>query len=193
VYEQLIETVKQKIKLTIEEEELLKSFFTPKKIRKRQYILNEGDICRYNIFVEKGLMRSFSVEENGYEQVVQFAAEGWWISDMNSFFSGDKAIYNIEALEDSEILMLTRQSMDDLLEQVPKMEKYFRLLMQNHIVALQRRVISSLRLSAEEKYVQLMEVFPTILTRVPLQHIASFLGMTPETLSRIRKQVSIQK
>jgi CRP-like cAMP-binding protein len=193
VYEQLLKTVQQKVTLTSDEAELLKQFFTLKKVRKRQYMLNEGEVCKYNLFVAKGLLRSFGVEENGYEQVVQFAVEGWWISDLNSFFSGDVAVYNIEALEDCELLLLTRQSMDKMLEKLPKMERYFRLLMQNHIVALRQRIIASQRHSAEERYIRLIEGFPTILARVPQQYIASYLGMTPETLSRVRKQISEQK
>jgi CRP-like cAMP-binding protein len=193
VYEQLLKTVQQKVTLTSDEAELLKQFFTLKKVRKRQYMLNEGEVCKYNLFVAKGLLRSFGVEENGYEQVVQFAVEGWWISDLNSFFSGDVAVYNIEALEDCELLLLTRQSMDEMLEKLPKMERYFRLLMQNHIVALRQRIIASQRHSAEERYIKLIEGFPTILARVPQQYIASYLGMTPETLSRVRKQISEQK
>ena len=193
LYGQLLETIQQKITLSGDEAEQVKQFFNPKKLRKRQYILNEGDICRNNVFVEKGLLRLFSVEENGYEQVVQFAAEGWWISDLNSFFSGEASVYNIEALEDSKVLLLSRESMENMMIKLPKMERYFRLLMQNHIVALQRRIIASLRYTAEEKYTRLMESIPTILSRVSQQHIASFLGMTPETLSRIRKQVSTHK
>lgn len=193
MYEQLLKTVQQKVTLTSDEAELLKQFFTLKKVRKRQYMLNEGEVCKYNLFVAKGLLRSFGVEENGYEQVVQFAVEGWWISDLNSFFSGDVAVYNIEALEDCELLLLTRQSMDKMLEKLPKMERYFRLLMQNHIVALRQRIIASQRHSAEERYIRLIEGFPTILARVPQQYIASYLGMTPETLSRVRKQISEQK
>ncbi|HEX9651913.1 MAG TPA: Crp/Fnr family transcriptional regulator [Cyclobacteriaceae bacterium] len=193
MYEQLLKTVQQKVTLTSDEAELLKQFFTLKKVRKRQYMLNEGEVCKYNLFVAKGLLRAFGVEENGYEQVVQFAVEGWWISDLNSFFSGDVAVYNIEALEDCELLLLTRQSMDEMLEKLPKMERYFRLLMQNHIVALRQRIIASQRHSAEERYIRLIEGFPTILARVPQQYIASYLGMTPETLSRVRKQISEQK
>lgn len=193
MYEQLLKTVQQKVTLTSDEAELLKQFFTLKKVRKRQYMLNEGEVCKYNLFVAKGLLRAFGVEENGYEQVVQFAVEGWWISDLNSFFSGDVAVYNIEALEDCELLLLTRQSMDEMLEKLPKMERYFRLLMQNHIVALRQRIIASQRHSAEERYIRLIEGFPTILVRVPQQYIASYLGMTPETLSRVRKQISEQK
>ena len=139
------------------------------------------------------MLRSFTVDDEGSEHVVQFAIEGWWISDIGSFLSGDSALYNIEALEDSEVLNLTKPAMDDLMDQLPPLERYFRLLMQNNIVALQRRVIAYMSLSAEEKYLKLMDVCPDIISRAPQQYVASYLGITPETLSRIRKQVANRK
>lgn len=193
MHEQLKKSIQKKITLSNDEFESLKSFFIPKKLRKRQYLLNAGDVCQYICFVEKGLLRSFSTDNNANEHVVQFALEGWWISDMGSFLSGDEAVYNIEALEDAELLLLSRRAMDDMLHQLPKMERYFRLLMQNNIVVLQRRIVGTLSLSAEEKYKRMMKLYPDILQRSPQQYVASFLGITPETLSRVRKQVSSAK
>lgn len=190
MHEQLDKSLKTKVALTTGEWESVKSFFIPKKLRKRQYLLNAGDVCQYFCFVEKGLLRSFNVDKNANEHVVQFALEGWWISDMGSFLSGDNAVYNIEALEDAELLLLTRQAMDEMLNQIPKMERYFRMLMQSNIVVLQRRILGTLSLSAEEKYKRMMQLYPDILQRSPQQYVASFLGITPETLSRVRKQVS---
>ena len=190
MFEKLIESVGQKVTLSSKELETLQSFFIPKKVRKRQYVLNAGDVCQYITLVEKGLLRSFTVDDDGHEHVVQFASEGWWVSDVGSFVSGKDALYNIEALEDSELLHLTRQAMDELLIQLPVMERLFRLLMQNNIIALQRRVVAYMSLSAEEKYLKLMEVAPDIMNRASQQHIASYLSVTPETLSRIRKKVS---
>ena len=190
MFDKLIESLGQKVALSSQDLETLKSFFIPKRVRKRQYILNAGDVCQYITFVEKGLLRSFAIDDDGHEHVVQFASEGWWISDVGSFVSGKDALYNIEALEDSELLHLTRQAMDELLIQLPVMERFFRLLMQNNIIALQRRVIAYMSLSAEEKYLKLMEVAPNIMNRASQQHIASYLSVTPETLSRIRKKVS---
>jgi CRP-like cAMP-binding protein len=191
MHEQLEKSIAAKINLTQSEWEEVKPFFIPKKLRKRQYLLNAGDVCQYFCFVEKGLLRSFSIDKNANEHTVQFAVEGWWISDMASFLSGDTAVYNIEAIEESELLLLTKQSMDEMLDKVMKMERYFRLLMQNNIMVLQRRIMGVLSLSAEEKYKRMMKLYPDILQRSPQQYIASFLGITPETLSRVRKQVSI--
>jgi CRP-like cAMP-binding protein len=193
MHELLLRSINEKIHLTPAEETRLKEFFIPKKVRKKQYILNAGDVCQYITFVEKGLLRSFTVDDDGNEHVVQFAVEGWWISDMGSFLSGNEAQYNIEALEDSEILNLTKQAMDEMMDEIPALERYFRLLMQNNIVALQRRAIAYMSLSAEEKYLKLMDVFPDIINRAPQQYVASYLGITPETLSRIRKQVANRK
>lgn len=193
MHDLLLKSITEKIRITSAEETRLKEFFIPKKVRKKQYILNAGDICQYITFIEKGMLRSFTVDDEGSEHVVQFAIEGWWISDIGSFLSGDSALYNIEALEDSEVLNLTKPAMDDLMDQLPPLERYFRLLMQNNIVALQRRVIAYMSLSAEEKYLKLMDVCPDIISRAPQQYVASYLGITPETLSRIRKQVANRK
>src|SRR5690606_10643747 len=119
MHDLLLKSITEKIRITSTEETRLKEFFIPKKVRKKQYILNAGDICQYITFIEKGMLRSFTVDNEGNEHVVQFAIEGWWISDIGSFLSGDSALYNIEALEDSEVLNLTKPAMDDLMDQLP--------------------------------------------------------------------------
>jgi CRP-like cAMP-binding protein len=188
--EKLVECIKEKVDLKEDDVEILKRFFIPKKLRKRQYVLNAGDVCQYLTFVEKGMLRSFTVDGEGREYVIQFAIEGWWVSDIGSFVSGKEALYNIEALEDCELLHLNKSGMDELLVKLPVMERFFRILMQNNLVALQRRVVAYMSLTAEEKYLKLMEVAPDIMQRASQQHIASYLSITPETLSRVRKKVS---
>jgi CRP-like cAMP-binding protein len=190
MFEKLSENIRQQVSVSDEDFELLKPYFISKQIRNRQYVLNAGDTCPYITFVERGLLRSFTVDDKGSEYIVQFATEGNWISDIDSFMSGKDALYNIEALEDSELLHLTREAMDNLMDRLPVMERFFRLLMQNNIVVLQRRVIAYMSLSAEQKYLHLLEVAPGIMTRASQQHIASYLNVTPETLSRIRRKIS---
>lgn len=193
MFEVLFQKLEEKIQLTEGEKEICKSFFSPKKIRKRQYILQEGDVCKYIAFVEKGMLRSYTIDEKGNEHIMQFAFEGWWISDQYSFLTGEPAVYTIDALEDSELLLLSKSAEEQLLQKVPKFERYFRLLLQNSLIATQRRLISSLSQTAEERYHQLIAGCPTIPRRVPQHMMASFLGITPETLSRIRKLAASSK
>lgn len=192
MFEILYQKLNEKILLNEEELQWCKSFFTPKKIRKRQYVLQEGDVCKYVAFVEKGILRSYTIDDKGNEHIMQFAFEGWWIADQYSFLTGEPAIYYIDALEDSELLLLSKQAEEELLLKIPKFERYFRLLLQNSLIATQRRLISSLSQTAEERYQQLISNCPTIPQRVPQHMMASFLGITPETLSRIRKQITIK-
>ncbi|MEP6950794.1 MAG: Crp/Fnr family transcriptional regulator [Ginsengibacter sp.] len=193
MYEVFFKKVNEKVNLTSEEEDICKSFLVPKKVRKKQYILQEGDVCKYSAFVEKGALRSYTVDERGHEHIVQFAIEGWWISDMYSFITGEPSVYNIDVLEDAELLLLSNPSQEELLQKVPKFERYQRLLVQGAYIALQRRLVLSLSQSAEEKYTKLTNTYPDIIQRVPQHMIASYLGITPETLSRIRRQISDRK
>lgn len=188
MFEQLFHTINQKIELTAEGLEMIKPFFIPKKIRKRQYLLQDGDVCKYTAFVEKGVLRSYSVDEKGNEHIIQFALEGWWIGDQYSLLTCEPSTYNIDALEDSELLLMTHAGSEAMMEAVPGMEKYFRILLQNNMIAMQRRLVASLSLTAEEKYKRMLNAYPNIIQRVPQHMIASYLGITPETLSRIRKQ-----
>lgn len=190
MFDLLFANIDKKILLTEEEKQLCRSFFTLKKLRKKQYLLQEGDVCKYTAFVNKGILRSYSVDNNGNELIVQFALEDWWLSDIYSFLTGEASTCNIDALEDTEILLITKSAQDEMLLQVPKMERYFRLLMQSSLIAFQRRLVSSLNFTAEDKYLQLIAVLPTIIQRVPQHYIASYLGITPETLSRIRRQIA---
>lgn len=193
MYERLRRNIEEKVALTEAEWLLCKSLFSPKKLRKKQYFLQEGDVCRYTAFLEKGAMRSYSIDEKGNEHIIQFALEGWWITDLYSFYTGEPSTYTIDALEDSEILQITQPNYEELMKQVPVMERYFRLLLQNRLIALQRRLSGNLSFSAEQKYRWLLQAHPDIFQRVPQHVIASYLGITKETLSRIRGRVSNKK
>jgi CRP-like cAMP-binding protein len=193
MFELFLTSIKEHISISEEEFEFCKTLFIPKKLRKRQYLLQEGDVCRYTAFVEKGMLRTFTVDEKGNEPILQFSFEGWWIADLYSFLTEEPSIYNIEALENCELLLITKPSWDILLEKVPAFERYFRILIQNSLIATQRRLMSSLSETAEEKYTKLLDNFPTCLQRVPQHMIASYLGITPETLSRIRGQMAARK
>jgi CRP-like cAMP-binding protein len=193
MFELLFQKFDEKISLTAEEKQLSRSFFIPKKIRKKQYLLQEGDVCKSVAFVEKGMLRSYTVDDKGGEHIIQFAFEGWWIGDHYSFLTGEPSVYNIDAMEDGELLLLTRPAEEQLMQKLPKFERFFRLLLQNNLIAMQRRLIGSLSHTAEERYNQLVSSYPNIPQRVPQHMMASYLGITPETLSRIRKQISEKK
>lgn len=193
MYELLHKKISELIAISDEEFNFCKTLFVPKKLRKRQYLLQEGDVCKYNTFVSKGLLRSYTIDDKGTEHILQFAFEGWWIGDIYSFITENPSNFNIEALEDCELLLITKPSMDILFEKVPKFERYFRILIQNNLIATQRRLMGTLSETAEEKYTNLMNNFPGCLQRVPQHMIASYLGITRETLSRIRGQMAARK
>jgi len=183
----------KRIELTDEEFTRCTTFFIPKKLRKHQFLLHEGEVCRSYAFVVKGCLRSYSVDDKGEEHIVQFAIEDWWISEPYSALTGEPSEYNIDALEDSELLLLERSTEDKLLKEVPKFDRLFRLLLENRFVANQRRINATLSTSAEERYLSFLKTYPAIAQRVPQSQIASYLGITPQSLSRIRKELSDKK
>src|SRR5688572_23886666 len=185
MFELFFQKFNEKVTLTSAEEEIIRTYLTPKKIRKKQYLLQEGDVCRSIAFVEKGALREYSVDENGNEQIFQFAVEGWTISDLYSFLTGEPATYNIDALEDSELALINKSAHEDLLKKQPKYETYIRLQVTGAYLALQKRLTSVLSLSPEERYKNLLQTYPGLVQRFPQHMIASHMGLTPETLSRI--------
>lgn len=190
MFELLHQKFSEIIDLSGEEFEYAKTLFIPKKLKKKRILIEAGEICKYTVFVEKGLLRSFKADDKGNEYILQFALSGWWTADLYSFLTNEPTLYNIEALEDSELLMITKPSWDLLLEKVPAFERYFRVLIQNNLINTQRRLMSSFTETAEEKYLKLLKEFPDILQRVPQHMIASYLGITRETLSRTRRQIT---
>jgi len=189
----LLSHINEKVALSDQDIALMSNFFVPKKLRKRQYLLQEGDVCKSIAFVSKGLLRTYNVDEKGDEHMSVFGWEGWWISDFNSFLTGVPAVFNIDAIEDSELLLLSRENYEAITLAIPIMDRYFRILYQNSIITKERRLMSSVTDTAEEKYLRLSNSNPEIIERIPQNLIASYLGIAPETLSRIKKNITIRK
>jgi len=189
----LLSHIQEKVTLTDLDKEAIKTFFVSKRLRKRQYLLQEGDVCKHLTFVAKGLLRTYNVDDKGNEHMSIFGWEGWWLSDFNSFLSGVPAVFNIDAIEDSELLMVSLADYNALTLTVPIMDRYFRILYQNSLVTKERRLMSAITHTAEEKYLELANSNPHIIERIPQNLIASYLGIAPETLSRIKKNLAIRK
>lgn len=190
MFEVLFSYLEEKAALSEQDKDIIKTFFVYKKLRKHQYLLQQGEICKHMSFVIKGLLRSYNIDEKGAEHMNFFAWEGWWISDMYSLFSGETAVFNIDAVENTEILMISAEDYEEMMRQAPVMEQYFRRLYQKSLMTKDRRLMSAVTHTAEEKYVQLSKSHPQILQRIPQNLIASYLGLAPETISRIKKSLA---
>lgn len=175
--------------LTSEEEALIVAAFQPTRIRKKQYFLQEEEMCKYVGFIVKGAMRQYSVDEKGVEHMVQLYLENYWVSDRESAVMLTPSKYYIDAWEETELLRITVADMLELIEKIPSFGKMTRQMDQRSFIVSQRRVNSTITHSAEKRYEEFAENHPQFLQRFPQHLIASFLGITKETLSRIRKQV----
>lgn len=186
----ILRNVSRHITLTSDEERIFRSLLGYRRIRRRQYLLQEGDICRHENYVLSGCLRAYYIDRDGFEHITQFAVEDWWISDLGSLLSQAPATLTIDALEDSELLQFDRPSLEELYRKIPKFERFFRILLQNAFVAQQRRILDTISRTAEERYREFASRYPTFLRRIPQKHIAAYLGITPEFLSRIRRKES---
>ena len=164
--------------------------YTLKKVAKNELLLSEGEICMDTFFVEKGLLRMYSLDRNGKEHIIQFAPENWLISDRSSLNFNQKSKYYIEAVEDSEVFLLSKDFFTNMVEKFPQTAENNDMLLQKHIRNLQNRVNSLLADTAEERYMTFIKMYPDILLRVPQWMVASYLGITPESLSRVRKELA---
>ncbi|TMI90566.1 MAG: Crp/Fnr family transcriptional regulator [Bacteroidetes bacterium] len=186
MYDLILKNISRFITLTPEEEQYFISLFKVKKLRKKQYLLQEGEICRNEYFVTKGCLRTYTIDEKGLEHVIQFSIEDWWTGDMYSFLTQNPSSYTIDAIEDSELLYLDKVSHDELYLKVPKFERFFRHLLQYAFISMQERINATLSQTADQRYCSFIEKYPLMEQRLPLKQIASYLGITPESLSRIR-------
>lgn len=177
-----------KFPLTGEEEALIVAAFQSKKLRKKQYFLQEGDVCKYAGFIVKGAMRQYSVDDKGVEHIVHLFIENYWANDRESSTMLTPSKYNIDAWEDTEMLVITRAEMLGLMDKIPALVQMVRVMDERNAIVNQRRLSSIISNSAEKRYEEFVENHPQFIPRFPQHIIASYLGITKETLSRIRKQ-----
>ncbi|WP_343308154.1 Crp/Fnr family transcriptional regulator [Chitinophaga niabensis] len=186
--ELLLQNIKAHISLDKEETEFFLRLIKPNTIKRKDFLLKQGEICRYESFITKGCLRVYTLDNNGVEHVVMFGVENWWVSDLRSFLMQTPAQYMIDALEDTEVLQISKPDIDRLYERVPKFERFFRIILQNAFVAHQQRIEQNLSSSAEERYRFFTEKYPHMDQRIPQKQIASYLGITPVFLSILRRK-----
>jgi len=184
--EAIIAHIKDVIDIDLAEQSYFLSLLKYKKVRRRQYILQAEDICRYETYIINGCMRSYFIDGDGIEHVMMFAIENNWIGDGLSFSNSIPSSVNIDALEESEIFQIDKPSLEALYEKVPAFERFFRIKFQTAFIAEQQRVICNFTKSALNRYLTFLERFPVLEQRVPQHQIASFLGITPQFLSQVR-------
>jgi len=186
--EPLINYFNNLIPLNNEEIDLVSTYFKPRLYRKRQYVLQEGDVCNHFNFVIRGCLRMYKVDEKGNTHIVQFASENWWLTNIGSFHERKPSELNIDALEDTMVLQISYDNLIALYIQVAKFDRIFRVLIENSFVTLQNRLLQNISSTAEDRYNSFIEVYPHLSNRLPQTQIASFLGITPEFLSRLRNR-----
>ncbi|ULQ55661.1 Crp/Fnr family transcriptional regulator [Flavihumibacter rivuli] len=185
----ILNNIARHIRLDEEEQAYFLSLLEEKELRKKALLLREGDICRYDYFVVKGCFKSYSLNEKGQENIVQFAPENWWTGDLYSFLTGQPTKFYVEAIEDSITIQISKTNLQLLFDKVPKFERFFRILFQNALIAQIQRVDDTLSKSAEEKYQQFLSKYPQLVNRLPQKLIASYIGVTPEFFSALLRKM----
>ena len=188
-YTSILNNIKRYVSLNESEEKQFTAIVRITKVKRRQFIVQPNFTCTHQTYVLKGAFRSYFVNDEGIEHTIQFAIEDWFISDFNSYVTQSPASLFVEALEDATIQQIAYDDVEKLCDENPKFERFFRLVAQKSFAFSQRRVLSNLGKSAEERYIEFRNLYPTIVKRVPQYTLASYLGMSPEFLSKIRKRI----
>ena len=189
----IIEAIERHIKPEKNERDYFLSLLNEKTMKRRDYLLHEGEVCKQSAFVLSGCLRSYSVDRNGFEHILQFAPRGWWIADIASLITKQPAKLNIDALEDTELLLLSREDQLILFDKVPKFERFFRVMVENSIAANHNRLLDYMGLSAIERYEMFCKLYPTLVQSLPQKQIAFYLGVTPEFLSKMKAELLRKK
>lgn len=186
----ILQHVAKHIQLDEAERDYFVSVLQHKNIRKREYLLKQGDVCRTENFITKGCLRTYTIDDKGAEHILMFGMEDWWVGDLYSFFTQAPSNYFIDALEDTSVLQITKPDLDALYERVPKFERFFRLLFQSAYIAQQQRINQGLSFTAEQRYLNFIQRYPALEQRISQKQMSAYLGITPEFLSMLRKKLS---
>ncbi len=182
----ILDNISLHVSLTPEEEQHFLSLTETREYKSKTILLHAGEICRETYFVNSGILRSFTINDNIIEHVLNFACSGWWISDMYSLITQTPGNLFIDVVEDAEVVVLPKINQDRLYADIPKLERFFRILVENALVAHQQRIMDNLSLTAEERFDKFCKKYPLLVGSVPQKHIASFIGVTPEFFSKMK-------
>ncbi|MFA9186849.1 Crp/Fnr family transcriptional regulator [Flavobacterium sp. FBOR7N2.3] len=185
----ILNNIEKHVQLTAEEKQLFLSKTEIHQYKAKTILLNSGEICKQSYFVNSGILRSFNINDNIVEYVLSFACEGWWMGDMYSLISQKPGNLFIEVLEDAEVVVLSKENQDLLYTEIPKLERFFRILTENSLVANQERLIDNLSLSAEERFEKFNKRYANLAHKIPQKQIASYIGVTPEFFSKMKSRL----
>lgn len=191
MYQQIVQHLNEKIEFTTSEIEEFYSLVTEVQLAKKSLLIQPREVVNYEYFVVTGCLNAYYLDESGERHIIQFAIEDWWISDFEAFFNREPAKLYIEAIEDSILLGLHYDALEELFIRIPKFERFFRIKTTNAFVSLRSRILESLQRSSSERYLNFCLKYPNIERRVTNHHIANYLGIQPESLSRIRKELTL--
>jgi CRP-like cAMP-binding protein len=190
---QILKNVTARIHLEPDEEAYFLTLLQPLTIRRKQLHLHRGEVCRHSTYVISGCLRGYMIDNNGFEHILNFAPPDWWIGDIYSLITQQPGYLNIDALEDSQVLLLSKADQEKLYIQIPQFERYFRILTERSLVSYQQRTLHNLSLSAQQRYLTFCQRYPTLINSIPQKYIASYIGVTPEFLSKMRKDMLKQE
>ncbi len=185
----ILENIAKHVTLTSDEEALFLSKTETKQFKTKTILLNSGEIAKHTYFVNSGILRSFNINDNIIEHVLHFACEGWWIGDMYSYISGKPGNLFIEVLEEAEVVIITKENHQKLYQEIPKLERFFRILAENSLVSHQERLMDNLSVTAEERFEKFCSKYPSLIQKIPQKQIASYIGVTPEFFSKMKARL----
>ncbi|MFT3934512.1 MAG: Crp/Fnr family transcriptional regulator [Chitinophagaceae bacterium] len=187
MFDFFIKYLQDKITLSAEEIAMIRAVTIEKKLRRKQFLLQEGDVWKYNAFVCSGFLKSYCIDDKGNEHIMNFSPENYWAGDRESLMNGTPAKFNIDAIEDAELVLIEKTNFENLCRNIPQFNNLINTILQRSFVVSQNRIHANISYTAEEKYQHFLDKFPAIANRIPQHMIASYIGITPETLTRIRK------